>query len=151
MHPGADGLFRRWRLDEVLAGGPDVACYLALAHDLADHDGTPLGPRPVGFALVGGVDAPPAHMLEFFVVRSVRRRGVGYDLARRVLDHHPGPWQIAFQEENPGAARFWRRLVADVAGEGGWTQQSRPVPAKPTLPPDTWLSLTVPGRPTTPR
>ena len=51
---------------------------------------------------------------------------------------HPGPWEIAFQEENVRAARFWRRLGAEVLA--GAAEELRPVPDKPYIPPDVWLT-----------
>ena len=78
---------------------------------------------------------------EFFVVRSARRKRVGHHAALQLLRQHSGPWQIAFQEANPAAARFWRRVATEAVG-AAWSEQRRPVPGKPDLPPDTWLVLT---------
>ncbi|HEX6872534.1 MAG TPA: GNAT family N-acetyltransferase [Micromonosporaceae bacterium] len=95
-----------------------------------------------GFVLLSGLATQPRRIGEFFVVRAVRRHGVGYQAAMAVLRGHPGEWEIAFQEENPRAARFWRRVGAEVAGEG-CREQRRPVRGRPDLPPDTWLRFTV--------
>jgi predicted acetyltransferase len=81
-------------------------------------------------------------MGEFFVVRAARRQRVGYRAAVELLHLHPGRWAIPFQEENPGAARFWRRLASEIAGSG-WREERRPVPEKPQIPPDSWLFLSV--------
>lgn len=97
--------------------------------------------RPVGFAFVSGLETQPLHIAEFFVVRAVRRSGVGSLAARQLFAKHAGRWEIAFQEENPGAARFWRRLAAEVC-PSGYREERRAVPGKPHLPPDTWLGLT---------
>jgi len=78
---------------------------------------------------------------EFFVLRHYRRSGLGRQVALEVLRSRPGTWEIAFQK-NPAAARFWHRVVAEVAGDD-WTEQRRPVPDKPHLPPDVWLTVTV--------
>lgn len=94
--------------------------------------------HPVGFALVHGVLDGPRMMGHFFVVRGVRRAGVGRDLALDVIGRHERPWQIAFQEENPGAARFWRG-IADTAFGDDWVEERRPVPGKPEIPPDVWI------------
>jgi predicted acetyltransferase len=94
-----------------------------------------------GFALVRGLAQEPKIMGEFFVVRAARRQRVGYEAAVRLLSLHPGRWAIPFQENNQGAARFWRRVAAEVAG-AGCKEERRPVPRKPTEPPDTWLLLT---------
>lgn len=129
--PGADGLFSPGRLPDFLDGAGRCS-YLIRS-----------GPAPAGFALVRGLAGGPAVMGEFFVVRAARRQRVGYSAAMRVLSLHPGPWEIAFQEENPGAARFWRRVAADVAAMSGTAvrEERRPVPGKPGIPPDTWLLL----------
>ena len=94
-------------------------------------------PGLAGFVLLKGED--PRRIAEFFVVRSYRRRRVGHDAAIEVLRRHPGRWEIAFQEENPKAARFWRRIAGEVAGEGDNREERRPVPGKPHIPPDVWL------------
>lgn len=96
------------------------------------------GEHPVGFALVSGVLAGPRAMGHFFVVRAVRRTGVGRDLALDVIGRHERPWQIAFQEENPGAARFWRGIAHRAFGDR-WFEERRPVPNKPEIPPDVWI------------
>ena len=82
-------------------------------------------------------------MGEFFVVRSARRTGLARTFAEHVVRAHPGPWEIAFQDDNVGAARFWRRLGAEVLA--GTTEDARPIPHKPYLPPDRWLTGTAPG------
>jgi predicted acetyltransferase len=79
-------------------------------------------------------------MAGFFVVRGVRRQNVGRVAALEMLRRHPGAWEIPFQEENAGAARFWRE-VADVAVRGEWTEERRPVPMKPHIPGDVWIIL----------
>lgn len=99
------------------------------------------GTRPVGFAFVSGLETQPLGISEFFVIRAVRRSGVGRLAARQLFAKHTGHWEVAFQEENPGAARFWRRLAVEVSPTG-YREEQRAVPGKPHLPPDTWLLLT---------
>lgn len=65
---------------------------------------------------------------------------MGRHAARQLLSRYTGRWEIAFQEENPGAARFWRRLAVEVCPTGH-REERRAVPGKPHLPPDTWLLL----------
>ena len=48
------------------------------------------------------------------MTRSARGRGIAAAFARQVFERHPGPWAVPFQNENPRAAAFWRRLAADV-------------------------------------
>jgi predicted acetyltransferase len=89
------------------------------------------GQEPVGFALVrasssaggssggggggGGTDAEFT-MAEFFVARSWRRRGIGAEGSRLILERFTGRWQISAHGSNAGAVGFWRRVVADYAG-----------------------------------
>lgn len=125
---GDDGCFAwsRWR---DYLGDADRCAYLIRA------DGA-----LAGFALVRGVVTPPRILGEFFVARSVRRRGVGQAAVAELLRRHPGEWEIAFQEHNPAAARFWRGVVREVLGVDP-VEERRPVPGKPHLPPDVWLSF----------
>lgn len=126
--PGADGLFAAGRLPAYLAD-PGRACFVIRVPE-----------GPAGFVLVKGVDEPLRAIGEFFVVRRQRRHGVGREAALHTLARYPGRWEIAFQEENPTAARFWRRLATEIAGET-WTQERRPVPGKPWIAPDVWLTF----------
>jgi predicted acetyltransferase len=98
------------------------------------------GSRPVGFAIVRGTGEPVRVLNSFFVVRAARHAGVGLRAARDVIGRYPGPWQVAFQDQNTAAVAFWRRVAADVAGSA-WTEEHRPVPGRPDLPPDTWISF----------
>ncbi|WP_129839488.1 GNAT family N-acetyltransferase [Streptomyces sp. RFCAC02] len=128
--PGVGGEFRRERLDAVLRGEPGWVAFLVLS-----------GGLPVGFAFVRGADGPVRVMNSFFVVRGARRDGVGLRAVREVVGRFPGAWEVAFQKENAGAAAFWRRVAADICGGGGWREERRPVPGRPGLPPDNWISL----------
>ena len=135
--PDPSGQFRRERLDAAFA---DPAWRGVLAH-LEPVDGAPPSPSPVGFALVRGLDDPTRVLSSFFVVRGARRTGVGRTLAVHVLASFPGRWEIAFQDTNPPAVRFWRAVATDAVGQA-WTEEHRAVPGRPDLPPDTWISLT---------
>mgnify|MGYP000435033149 CR=1 FL=1 len=53
----------------------------------------------------------------FFVLRGLRRTGVGSLAAAQLIAESPGRWAIAFQEDNVAAAAFWRRLVRDLVGD----------------------------------
>ena len=132
MTPAPDGYFGRGHLASYTPDDSDEVAYLAAQGD-----------RPVGFALVRGVEQDVRVMGEFFVVRSARRTGVARAFAEHVVRAHPGPWEIAFQDDNVRAARFWRRLGAEVLTDA--TEDARPVPDKPYLPPDRWLTGTAPG------
>jgi predicted acetyltransferase/ADP-ribose pyrophosphatase YjhB (NUDIX family) len=131
--PDAEGLFQSGRLPAYGASDDRVA-YLARRGDV-----------PCGFALVRlGVRRDRRTMGEFFVTRAARgSRGVAADFARAVLARHPGEWVIAFQEENPRAAAFWRRLAADTLDDV--SERALPVHGKPHLPPDVWMTGTMRG------
>ena len=102
------------------------------------------GTSPSGLALVSGVSEEPRMMAEFFIVRAVRRQQVGHEAVLQLFGMHPGRWEIAFQEANTGAARFWRRVATAVAGDG-WSEEPRPVPGKPEIAPDVWITLQAQG------
>ncbi|WP_030775306.1 GNAT family N-acetyltransferase [Streptomyces sp. NRRL F-2664] len=127
-HPG--GTYRREWLESAI-GDPTWSAYLVW-----------LGDRPAGFAFVRALDRDARVLNSFFVVRGARRSGLGLRAVQAVLNAHPGRWEIAFQEENAGAARFWRRVASEVAGEA-WTEERRPVPGKPELPANTWVAFDV--------
>jgi predicted acetyltransferase len=131
--PNPDGTFRSERLEAAFSGDPGWAPYLFT-----------LGEHPVGFAFVRGLDAPARVLNSFFVVRAVRRSGVGLRGIREVVARHPGEWEIPFQDENTGAVRFWRRVAAELVGDA-WTEEARPVPERPDLVPDVWISFRYPS------
>jgi predicted acetyltransferase len=126
-HPGEDGLFHTRPLDPFLRPDPERRGYLFYRDA-----------RPVGLALVAGVVKEPRVLHEFFVVRSARREGLGGAAIRELFRLHPGTWEIAFQENNTAAARFWRGIATATAGDD-WREERRPVPGKPHIPPDVWL------------
>lgn len=126
--PEPDGTFRDERL-RMAFGEPGWAAYLFVSGD-----------RPAGFAFVRGLGGPARVMNSFFVVRGARRAGVGARAVREVVARHPGAWEVPFQEANTGAARFWRRVVAEIAGDA-WAQERRAVPGRADVPPDVWISF----------
>jgi len=132
LMPGADGRYPEHRMVAFFTD-PDRAAHLVR-----------VGDAPAGFVLVRGLQGTARVMGEFFVVRAARRRGVGHVAARAALAGFPGPWEIPFQEANAGAARFWRRVATVTVGEE-WHEEARPVPGRPELEPDVWLSLVAPG------
>lgn len=126
--PGRDGTFRSDRLHSAFTEA-DWAPYLL-------HSGE----SPVGLAFVRGLTGPTRVLNSFFVVRGARRRGLGVRAVRQVVANHPGPWEVAFQDANVGAVHFWRRVATEIAGDA-WTEERRPVPGRPELAPDVWITF----------
>jgi predicted acetyltransferase len=133
--PDPSGQFGRERLDAAFT---DPGWRGLVAH-LEPADGAPAS--PVGFALVRGLGGPVHVLSSFFVVRGARRAGIGRPLAAPVLASFPGRWEIAFQDANPPAVRFWREAATAAVGQE-WNEEHRAVPGRPDLPPDTWISFT---------
>jgi predicted acetyltransferase len=127
-HPDEHGAFKRRHLEPYLVPDSDRVAYLVYRST-----------RPVGIALVCGLSGEVRQFDQFFIVRSQRGTGVGQAAARETISRFPGRWEVAFQNENPSAANFWRRLAAEV----GTNVQERlqPVPNKPNIPPDVILSF----------
>jgi len=77
-----------------------------------------VGGKPAGFALVDAAShlgAPiDRNMAEFFVARKYRRRGVGAEAVRQVLQGNPGRWEVAVLWRNLGALAFWPGAIAEA-------------------------------------
>ncbi len=76
----------------------------------------------IGFALVNQVSNRTEgfverNMAEFFVMRRHRRRGLAAAALAQILKLHPGRWEVAVLDRNPGALAFWPRALA-AAGVG---------------------------------
>ncbi len=127
-HPDGHGSFKRRHLEPYLAPDPDRVAYVLYG---------PTG--PVGFAFVYGLTEDTRRFDQFFVVRSQRRAGIGREAAEATIRRHPGRWEIGFQNENPTAARFWRRLASEVGANVA--ERLQPVPNKPHIPDDVILSF----------
>ncbi|MGN6782092.1 MAG: GNAT family N-acetyltransferase [Marmoricola sp.] len=130
--PYSDGRFAHAPLDTYPA--PDRAGWLLWS----PHPNTG-EPAPIGFALVSGLHAARRTVDGFWVASAVRRLGVGRAFALDVLRRYDGPWEIAFQHDNAGAGPFWRSVARAAWGEG-WTEEQRPVPGRPDVPPDHWVT-----------
>ena len=130
--PYADGRYQAAPLAQFPS--PDGAGYLAWrAHPRTGED------APVGFALIDGLTGGRRSVAGFWVAPAVRGEGVGRQLAVEALSRHDGPWSIGFQHDNLAAGRFWRG-IADIAfGPGQWSEEQRPVPGKPQVPPDHFI------------
>jgi len=126
--PDAAGLFKLGHLQWFREQPDDWKGFLVTYED-----------APAGFAFVGvNWEGGKRTIGEFFVVRGVRRRGVGESVARTLIERYPGAWEIAFQDDNAGARAFWKHVVSDIVGEA-WLEEWRLVPNKPHIPPDHWL------------
>jgi predicted acetyltransferase len=130
--PRPDGSYRTEWLEKVLTGDPDWAGYLFYS-----------GENPVGFCFMRALTQPVRVLNAFFMVRPVRRNGLGLRAVLEVLAHHPGPCEVAFQENNPKAVRFWHRVATEVSGDV-WTSERRPIAGKPEATPDVWISFRTP-------
>lgn len=126
--PGSSGLYETARLLNFFED-PGRCGYLTYSNQAL-----------AGFVLIRGLRESMKVMGDFFVVRAARRQRLGRDAAVTAMRLHPGRWGIPFQEENAGAARFWRRVGAEVAVDG-CEEERRHVPGKPEVSPDTWLLL----------
>jgi predicted acetyltransferase len=129
--PDGDGAFHTRGLAPYLDDDADRAAYVFYS-----------GPNPVGFAFISRLTSHARLMSEFFVVRGLRGHGLARAAVDELFARHPGEWEIPFQENNVAAARFWRRVAADVADEHV-REDRRPVPGKPEVPLDVWITITV--------
>jgi predicted acetyltransferase len=123
-----DGTYRRERLLLGLRDPSWTAWMLAA------------GDHPIGFAVVRALDQPVHVLNSFFVVAPARRCGLGLQFASTVVAANPGRWAVAFQDANIAAAQFWPKLAAEFAPD--WTLEHRPVPSRPDLPADAWVTFT---------
>ena len=62
-------------------------------------------------------DANVWDMAEFFVVRGLRRLGVGMRAAHEVWRRFPGKWEVRVMDRNQKAEEFWRRSINEFFGE----------------------------------
>ena len=73
------------------------------------------GGRLAGFALARERDDEVTEVAEFFVVRSRRRTGVGLAAALALFERFPGEWELFHDDANHVGARFWARVISEVA------------------------------------
>lgn len=77
--------------------------------------------HPAGFALVARgsrVSGDPRvwDVVEFFVARGYRKRGIGAAVAREVWRRFPGRWEVRVMEANLPARAFWRAAIGAFTG-----------------------------------
>jgi predicted acetyltransferase len=129
--PNPDGTFNNRRLDLFLAEADlEARAWLITAAGS-------LG----GFVATAPADGGGRSVSSFFVVRALRRSGVGREAARQVIEMTPGRWRIAFQAYNPGAQRFWSQVATDAVGDQ-WEMHDEP--ARGQQDPrdmDTWITF----------
>lgn len=75
-----------------------------------------------GFALVrkgSGIasESDTWDMTEFFIVRGLRRLGLGTRAAREIWNRFPGKWEVRVIDLNQKALKFWERAVQELLGE----------------------------------
>jgi len=73
------------------------------------------GAERAGFAMLSTTgDAANTQyvMKEFFIARNWRRRGIGAQAVRLLLDRFTGKWLITEHVRNTTAVNFWRRVVS---------------------------------------
>jgi predicted acetyltransferase len=124
--PNPDGTFNNRHLDRFRIS-PDHGAWLI-------HAAGRLG----GFAMTAPLPGGGTMMSDFFVVRALRRTGVGREAARQVIALFPGRWGVGFQTYNPGAQQFWSQVATEAAGDTWITYDDPPVEGRP---PDTWITF----------
>ena len=80
-----------------------------------------VGGRLAGFALVRRGSRLTASddvmdVAEFFVIRGVRRLGVGTRAAHAVFARFPGSWEVRVRRANAPAMKFWARALEGWLG-----------------------------------
>ncbi|MFF0472108.1 GNAT family N-acetyltransferase [Micromonospora zamorensis] len=130
--PNDDGTFNDRPLDRFLAGvDPQHRAWLITAAG-----------RTAGFAMTTPAEDGGTSITSFFIVRALRRTGVGRAAAVQVLSLLPGRWSIGFQRYNPGVEAFWSQVATQVVGDT-WKTHDGPTPE--TRPPDTFLTFSTTG------
>jgi predicted acetyltransferase len=55
-------------------------------------------------------------MADFFVVRGVRGKGVGYSVAKSLWQQFLGPWEVRVITSNVPARQFWTKAISRFLG-----------------------------------
>jgi predicted acetyltransferase len=71
-----------------------------------------------GFALVRVVPDPASEqsltsLAEFFVLRRLRKLGIGREAAYKLWDRFPGNWIVEVLESNKTGHAFWMKVISD--------------------------------------
>lgn len=71
-------------------------------------------------------------VVEFFILRGLRRRGIGTRVAHKIWQQFPGLWEVRVLESNLSARDFWKQAIERFTGE--------PTPSRPFQKDgDSWL------------
>jgi predicted acetyltransferase len=80
------------------------------------------GDRLAGFVFVHrgsevSHEADVWDVAEFFIVRGLRRLGLGTRAAHEIWKRFPGRWEVRVMERNRKAKEFWGRAIKEFLGE----------------------------------
>ena len=67
--------------------------------------------RPVGIAAIKQHATTSYEIAEFYVVPSVREKGIGRKFASWIWQHYQGDWKIKQIDGAVKATRFWRKAI----------------------------------------
>lgn len=62
-------------------------------------------------------DKDTLFMSEFFVMKKYRRKGIGKYAAKKVIDMHPGKWELTVHPNNKASHIFWEATIKEIVGE----------------------------------
>ncbi len=73
-----------------------------------------------GFVLVTkgselAADMQAMDVAEFFELRGQRRKGIGRQAFRQLVNMFPGPWVVRVQDGVPSALGFWDQVISEAA------------------------------------
>lgn len=128
--PNDDGTFNNRALDLFFASSLSERGPRAWLITVAGRTG--------GFVLTDEPADGGRSMTAFFVVRALRRTGVGHEAALQAIGLAAGRWSIGFQRYNPGAEKFWSRVATAVVGDR-WEIHDEPTPDD--RPPDSFITF----------
>jgi predicted acetyltransferase len=109
MTPSDEGRFEYPALPLYWSESGRAAYFIRSGSDLAGLALVSRGSRISG-------DPEVLDLSEFFVVRGVRRRGVGQSAAHELFRSNSGVWEVRVNEVNVPAQRFWRRVIDMYTG-----------------------------------
>ena len=74
-----------------------------------------------GFAMLNpysNIEQEPDYsMAEFTIFPSYRRKHLTLETAKKILEKHPGKWEIKYNEKNSGAKKLWTTLAETYSPE----------------------------------